>query len=136
MIIAEILRSGVAALPRGQAEAAAIGLGQVDTMRIILLPQAFRIMLPAVISQIVVILKDTSLAAFIGAYVELLRTSNRIIADLGNPIQLYFVAGLIYIAINASLSYLAVRTERRLARGPRTRTAPPPDETALPATTG
>ena len=60
MVIAEILRAGIAALPGGQAEAAyAIGLPASQTLRLILLPQAFRIMLPALISQLVVILKDT-----------------------------------------------------------------------------
>jgi ABC-type amino acid transport system permease subunit len=60
-IIAEIVRSGVLSLPRGQAEAAAaIGLTRVQSLRLIHLPQAFRVMLPALISQLVVILKDTS----------------------------------------------------------------------------
>ncbi len=64
MVIAEILRSGMTGLPGGQAEAAAaLGLSSCRTTRLILLPQAFRIMLPALISQMVVVLKDTSLAS-------------------------------------------------------------------------
>ena len=63
MVIAEILRAGVSALPRGQAEAGlAIGMTRRQTMLSIQMPQAFRLMLPALISQLVVIVKDTSLA--------------------------------------------------------------------------
>src|SRR6185295_687902 len=71
VVIAEILRSGVEGLPQGQGEAAAsLGLSQLRTVRMILLPQAVRIMLPALISQLVVVLKDTSLG-FIISYEEL-----------------------------------------------------------------
>src|SRR5690606_17060585 len=65
VIFAEILRAGVASLPRGQAEAGrAIGMSEARVMRLVLLPQAFRVMLPALISQLVVIVKDTSLGTF------------------------------------------------------------------------
>jgi glutamate transport system permease protein len=117
VIIAEILRAGVASLPRGQGEAArAIGMTESQVMRIVLLPQAFRIMLPALISQLVVVLKDTSLAAILGLYVELLRRGNLIAANLDNPIQTLFVVGMMFIAINYTLSRLAVLVERRLSR--------------------
>jgi glutamate transport system permease protein len=117
VIIAEILRAGVAALPRGQGEAArAIGMTEGQVMRSVLLPQAFRIMLPALISQLVVVLKDTSLAAILGLYIELLRRGNLIAANLDNPIQTLFVVGLIYILMNYALSKLAVWTERRVSR--------------------
>ena len=81
-----------------------------------LLPQAFRIMLPALISQLVVVLKDTSLAAVLGLYIELLRRGNLIALNLDNPIQMLFVVGLIFILINYGLSRLAAWTERRLSR--------------------
>ena len=117
VIIAEILRAGVASLPRGQGEAArAIGMTEGQVMRTVLLPQAFRIMLPALISQLVVVLKDTSLAAVLGLYTELLRRGNLISLNLDNPIQVLFVIGLIFILINYALSRLAVLTERRLSR--------------------
>ncbi len=117
VIIAEILRAGVASLPRGQGEAArAIGMTEGQVMRAVLLPQAFRIMLPALISQLVVVLKDTSLAALLGIYIELLRRGNIISLNLDNPIQTLTIVGLIYILINYALSRLAVFTERRLAR--------------------
>lgn len=108
VILAEILRSGVNALPRGQREAAmAVGLSNLATMRLILLPQAVRIMLPALISQLVVILKDTSLAAVLGVYPELLNSAKIIYLNLGNPIQALFVVGTIFVVINFGLSKLA-----------------------------
>jgi glutamate transport system permease protein len=117
VIIAEILRAGVASLPSGQGEAArAIGMTEGQTMRMVLLPQAFRTMLPALISQLVVVLKDTSLAAVLGLYTELLRRGNLIALNLDNPIQTLFVVGLIFILINFGLSKLAVWTERRLSQ--------------------
>jgi glutamate transport system permease protein len=120
VVIGEIIRAGVAALPRGQTEAAyAIGLTRWGALRLILLPQAFRIMLPALISQLVVILKDTSLGAFI-SYEELLRRGNLAVQNLGNPLQLYLVVGAIFIAVNYALGRLAVAAERRISRGRRT----------------
>ncbi|MDO5736236.1 MAG: amino acid ABC transporter permease [Propionibacteriaceae bacterium] len=120
VILAEILRSGVNALPRGQREAAAaIGLSRLQTMMIILLPQAVRIMLPALISQLVVILKDTSLAAVLGVYPELLNSAKYIYLNLNNPIQALFVVGTIFVAINFALSKLAGWVEHRLSHSRR-----------------
>lgn len=117
VIVAEILRAGVASLPRGQGEAGrAIGMTEGQVMRSILLPQAFRTMLPALISQLVVILKDTSLAAVIGlGYFELLRRGNQISQVLDNPIQSLFIVGTIFVVINYGLSRLAVYVEKRLS---------------------
>jgi glutamate transport system permease protein len=129
VIIAEILRAGVASLPRGQAEAAlAVGMTRRQAMTTVQLPQAFRTMLPALISQLVVILKDTSLAAILALYTELLRRGNLISLNLDNPIQTLFVIGAIFITINYALSLLATWTERRLSRAGR------PSVTAAPAT--
>lgn len=117
VIIAEILRAGVASLPRGQGEAArAVGMTEGQVMRSVLLPQAFRTMLPALISQLVVVLKDTSLAAVLALYIELLRRGNLISQSLDNPIQMLSVVGLIFILINYGLSRLAIWTERRLSQ--------------------
>lgn len=117
VIVAEILRAGVASLPRGQGEAGrAIGMTEGQVMRSILLPQAFRTMLPALISQLVVVLKDTSLAAVIGlGYFELLRRGNQISQVLDNPIQSLFIVGAIFVVINYGLSRLAVYVERRMS---------------------
>jgi glutamate transport system permease protein len=117
VIIAEIVRAGVASLPSGQGEAGlAIGMTPRQSMRSVLLPQAFRTMLPALISQLVVVLKDTSLAAVLGLYIELLRRGNIIAQNLDNPIQMLFVVGVIFILLNYGLSRLATWTERRLSR--------------------
>lgn len=118
VIIAEILRAGVASLPRGQGEAArAIGMTEGQVMANVLLPQAFRIMLPALISQLVVVLKDTSLAAVIGlGYLELLRRGNQIAQVLDNPIQSLFMVALMFILINYALGRLATYVEKRLSR--------------------
>lgn len=116
VIIGEIIRAGVASLPRGQAEAGySLGLRRRQVLRAILLPQAFRVMLPALISQLVVIVKDTSLG-FIISYEEFVRTANQIIQVLNNPIQLYAVVAAIFIVINYSLGRLAQYVERRLSR--------------------
>ena len=128
VVIGEILRSGMQGLPRGQTEAAqAIGLTQPQTVRLILLPQAFRIMLPALISQLVVVLKDTALG-FIITYGEVMRIGNLLAENprLRNPLQMYLVIGTMFILVNYALSRLAIYTERRLARGRRTATPPAP----------
>jgi glutamate transport system permease protein len=135
VIIAEILRAGVASLPRGQREAAlAVGMTQPQAMRTVLLPQAFRIMLPALISQLVVILKDTSLVAVLGLYTELLRQGNLIALNLDNPLQSLFVVGLIFIVMNYGLSRLATWVEVRLSRSRGDRGGMQQVEAAVPQT--
>jgi glutamate transport system permease protein len=115
-VIAEIVRAGVLSLPKGQTEAAlAVGLTRGQTLRTILLPQAVRIMLPALVSQLVVLLKDTSLGFVIG-YSELLRTGGQLVQALNNPIQLYVAVALIYIVINLVLGRLAAYLESRQRR--------------------
>ncbi|SER36499.1 amino acid ABC transporter permease [Actinokineospora terrae] len=123
VIIAEIVRAGVNSLPKGQREAAeSLGLRRGQVLSVILLPQAFRAMLPALISQLVVVLKDTSLG-FIISYEETVRTAGIIIQNLGNPIQVYFVIAVIFIAVNYAVSRLAIYVERRLSQGKKTATA-------------
>lgn len=120
VIIAEIIRSGVASLPRGQREAGlAIGMTPSQVMRAVQLPQAFRIMLPALISQLVVIVKDTSLAAILGIYAETLRQARLISLNLDNPIQMFTIAALMFILLNYGLSRLAIWVEKRLSRAER-----------------
>ena len=115
-VIAEIVRAGILSIPKGQTEAAsAIGLGRGQTLRIVLLPQAVRIMLPALVSQLVVLLKDTSLGFVIG-FEELLRTGQQLTQALNNPLQMFTAIALIYIVINFALSSLAGFLERRQRR--------------------
>ena len=134
VVLAEILRSGMEGLPAGQREAAgALGLSSFQATRIILLPQAFRIMLPALISQVVVILKDTSLG-FISSYEEVMNTAKQLIGVLSNPIQMYVVIGAIFVLVNYMLSKLARHTQRGLARARTSSRAPrqtvnPPEDT-------
>ena len=134
VIIAEIIRSGIASLPRGQAEAGySLGLTRMQVLGSIQLPQAFRVMLPALISQLVVIVKDTSLG-FIITYEEFVRTANQIIQFLRNPIPTYFVVAVIFIVINYSLGRFAEYVERRLSRAQRA--AAPPELAEATATAG
>jgi glutamate transport system permease protein len=117
-VIAEIFRAGLLSLPRGQAEAAyAVGLRRGQTLRLILLPQAVRLMLPALVSQLVTLLKDTALGFIIG-YSELLRTGREVIEFLGGrySLPIYLELVVIYIAVNATLSWLARWLDRRTAR--------------------
>lgn len=117
-VIAEIVRAGVLSLPRGQREAGlAIGLRPGQVMRSVLLPQAFRVMLPALISQVVVLLKDTSLGFVIG-YLELLRSGRNVVEFLGGSFSLpvYTAIAVVYIAVNLALSGLARLVERQQRR--------------------
>ena len=131
-VIAEIVRAGVLSVPKGQTEAAyAIGLSRSQTLRMVLLPQAVRVMLPALISQLVVLLKDTSLGFVIG-YAELLRTGGQLVQVLRNPLQLYLAVAVIYIVINSCLSALAGYVEGRQRRtSGRTPVAPTQVETGM-----
>ena len=115
-VIAEIVRAGIQSLPRGQSEAAlSIGLTRGQNLRLVLLPQAVRIMLPALISQLVVLVKDTSLG-FVISFPELLRTGQQLVQNLDNPLQLFVLVAIIYILINLALSSLATFVERRQRR--------------------
>jgi glutamate transport system permease protein len=112
VMIAEILRAGIASLPHGQHEAGyAIGLSKHKLLALILYPQAFRVMLPALISQMILTLKDTTLG-FIISFPDFLRNAEVAIQNLGNPIQVYFVVAMVFIGLNLGLSRLASRMER------------------------
>ncbi len=115
-VLAEVFRAGILAIPRGQSEAAyAIGLRKSQVMRIILVPQAVKIMLPAIVSQCVVALKDTSLG-FIIAYRELIRVGQGIYNANFNIIPTALVIAVIYISLNMAVSALATYLEQRQAR--------------------
>ncbi|MFC9823319.1 amino acid ABC transporter permease [Streptomyces erythrochromogenes] len=114
-VIAEIVRAGVLSLPKGQAEAAkAIGLRKGQTMTHVLLPQAVTAMLPALVSQLVVILKDTALGGALLGFAELLSMNRQIAANYSNTIATMFVIALIYIVVNFALTTLASWLEKRL----------------------
>ncbi len=123
-VLAEILRAGVNSVPTGQREAAySIGLRPTQTLRMILAPQAIRTMLPAIVSQSVVALKDTSLG-FIVAFEEFVRSGQLIAANptLRNYIPMALILGTVYILINYSLSkfaqYLSNRQQHKTKLSP------------------
>lgn len=115
---AEVLRAGIAAVPKGQSEAAyALGMSKTQVMTTVLIPQAVRSMLPTIISQLVVTLKDTSLG-FVITYEELLyagrQMASTILVDGENPyVPVVLVFGAIYVAMCLALSALANWIERR-----------------------
>ncbi|MFG1951338.1 amino acid ABC transporter permease [Micromonospora sp. NPDC048830] len=129
-VLAEAFRAGIHAVPGGQAEAAyAIGMRKSQVMQLILLPQAARAMLPVIVSQLVVLLKDTALG-YIVAYPELLqRGVNDLAANRGNIVAAAIVVAAIYIVINSLLTWfagwLSARTQRRAFRAPRPTAAGP-----------
>ncbi|HMM96685.1 amino acid ABC transporter permease [Phycicoccus sp.] len=115
-VIAELVRSGVHSLPAGQAEAGlSIGLSPGQTMRSIQLPQALRAMLPALIGQLVVILKDTALGTIV-LYPELLTAAKTLGSGYANTVQAYLVVALVYILINYTLTKVAGFVEGRVKR--------------------
>jgi glutamate transport system permease protein len=114
-VLAEIFRSGILSVDRGQWESAyALGLRKSQVMTTVLLPQAVRRMLPVLIAQLVVLLKDTSLG-YIVTYSELLRTSRGLVEFFGNTysFQFYVAAAIIYVALNVFISSIARLVERR-----------------------
>jgi glutamate transport system permease protein len=121
-VLAEVLRAGVESLPRGQKEAGyAIGLRKSGVMRLILLPQAIRAMLPVIVAQLVVTMKDTALG-FIITYPELLYFAKQLTSQQGRPVlQSAFVIGGIYIIMCLILSGIAKYLEIRTRRSPRGR---------------
>ena len=118
-VIAEIVRAGVAALPRGQQEAAdALGLSWSQTMRAVLLPQAVTSMLPVLVSQLVVVLKDTAIGYQI-TFVEMVRQGTVIGSSYSNYLPALIVIAALMISVNFALSAVATRLERRLRRSGR-----------------
>ena len=132
-VIAELIRSGVGALPAGQREAGlAIGLTPFQTLRSILLPQAITLMLPSIVSQLVVVLKDSALG-FLILYPELIRSGQTLASGRGNLIPTFLVIAAIFIGINYLLTLLARYLERRLQAARRGPKAPPVDPMLNPA---
>lgn len=125
-VLAEVFRAGILALPKGQTEAAkAIGLRKGQMMRLILLPQSITAMLPAIVSQTVVILKDTALGGAAVALADLLSQGRLIGTVFNNVLPAYIVIAVVYIALNLLLSWFAHWLELRLRRGRRGSTALP-----------
>jgi aspartate/glutamate/glutamine transport system permease protein len=122
-VLAEIMRAGILSLPRGQSEAAAaLGLSYRQTMRRVILPQGLRRMVPATVSQLITLNKDTTLVSLI-AFQEVIRRGRSVIANAGNPftgsqvdapiLEVFLFIGLLFIGVNLLLSRLSRRLEVR-----------------------
>ena len=113
--LAEIVRAGIQSVPRGQVEAAtATGLSHVQLMRHVILPQALRNMIPALVTQFIVLVKDTSLASIIG-YVDLTKAAQIVNNREIRPFELYLFIALVYWLCSYSMSRYAHSWESRLA---------------------
>ncbi|SCY86587.1 amino acid ABC transporter permease [Rhizobium sp. NFACC06-2] len=113
--VAEIIRGGLSAIPRGQTESAlALGFSPAETMRSIVLPQVFRIILPSVTNEAISTLKNTSLLSTI-TVVELTLYAQTLIAATFRPFEFYIAVAVIYLLLTTVLTQLAALLERRYA---------------------
>lgn len=113
--VAEVFRSGIEAVPRGQTEAAtALGMSFFQRLVYIISPQALRVALPSLIGVYVSVIKDTSLATVIG-YNELTRRSMELVLRYGHPLEFFFSVCLLYFVICYPISKFSEHLERRLA---------------------
>ncbi|GAA3480543.1 amino acid ABC transporter permease [Streptomyces yanii] len=118
-VLAEIVRAGIHSLPQGQTDAAkAIGMRKGQIMVYVLLPQAVTAMLPAIVSQLVVIVKDTALGGAVLTFPELLASVRPMSANYGaNTIACFTIVAVLYIVVNFALTSFAGWLEGRLRRG-------------------
>ncbi len=120
-VTSEIVRAGILSIERGQFEAAAsLGLGYAARVRLIILPQALRRMVPAIVSQLVTLIKDTSLVSFITVF-ELSRRGQALRQLAHNPIETSIVLMAFYFVVNFALSQFSRRLELRPGRTGRAR---------------
>ncbi|MGW3660640.1 amino acid ABC transporter permease [Streptomyces sp. NPDC005151] len=118
-VLAEIVRAGIHSLPQGQTDAAkAIGMRKGQIMLFVLLPQAVTAMLPAIVSQLVVIVKDTALGGAVLTFPELLASVRPMAANYGaNTIACFTIVAVLYVVVNFALTSFASWLEKRLRRG-------------------
>ncbi len=111
----EIMRAGIQSVPKGQAHAGyAVGMTYGQTMQLIVLPQAFRNMLPVLMTQTIILFQDTSLVYAIGAY-DLLKGFEVAGKNFNRPVETYLLATLVYFVICFSLSMLVRRLQKKIA---------------------
>jgi glutamate/aspartate transport system permease protein len=111
----EIMRAGIQSVARGQVYAGnALGLSYAQTMRLVILPQAFRNMLPVLLSQTIILFQDTSLVYAIGAY-DLLRGFTTAGRNFNRPVEAYLLAAAVYFVISFSLSSAVKQLQARIA---------------------
>ena len=115
--MAEIIRAGIESVDKGQMEAArSLGLSYWKAMAKVVLPQAIRTMIPSIINQFIITLKDTSILSVIG-FPELVNTAKNVVANTISAFQVWSIVALMYLIVITLLSRLAKRVERRLNRG-------------------
>ncbi|HEY5981700.1 MAG TPA: ABC transporter permease subunit, partial [Microlunatus sp.] len=111
-----VTTQAITALDRGQREAAAaVGLARAQTMRLVLLPQAIRLVVPSLVTQLVAIVKDSTIG-YVVSYPELMKQANTLANNTKLLLQSFVVVSLIYVAINFALTRLAVALEARIGR--------------------
>ena len=111
----EIMRAGIQSVPRGQVHAGyAMGMTYRQTMQLVVLPQAFRNMLPVLLTQTIILFQDTSLVYAIGAY-DMLKGFEIAGKNFNRPVETYLVATVVYFAICFSLSMLVKHLQKRIA---------------------
>ena len=111
----EIMRAGIQSIPRGQVFAGqAVGLTYGQNMRFVILPQAFRNMLPVLLTQTIILFQDTSLVYAIGAY-DTLKGFEIAGKNMGRPIEAYLAAAVVYFVICFALSQLVKRLQKKIA---------------------
>ena len=111
----EIMRAGIQSVPKGQVHAGyAVGMTYGQTMQLIVLPQAFRNMLPVLMTQTIILFQDTSLVYAIGAY-DLLKGFEVAGKNFNRPVETYLVAAVVYFVICFSLSMLVRRLQKKIA---------------------
>lgn len=115
-VLAELVRAGIGAVDRGQSEAGeAIGLRRGQVLRLIVLPQAVRLIVPTLVTALTTLLKDTTLG-YVVSYPELMKQGNNLTVYTHLLIQTYLIVAVVYVLINFALSQLAHALDRRLAR--------------------
>jgi len=111
----EIMRAGIQSVPRGQVGAGyAMGMSYAQCMKLVVLPQAFRNMLPVLLTQTIILFQDTSLVYAIGAY-DLLKGFEVAGKNYNRPIEAYLIAAVVYFVICFSLSMLVRQLQRKIA---------------------
>ena len=115
--MAEIIRAGIQSVDIGQMEACrSLGMTYGQAMRKVVLPQAIKTMIPSIINQFIITLKDTSILSVIG-FPELVNTAKNVVANTMRAFEVWAIVGIMYLIIITLLSRLAKRLERRLNRG-------------------
>jgi glutamate/aspartate transport system permease protein len=110
----EIMRAGIQSVPKGQVHAGyAVGMTYSQTTQLIVLPQAFRNMLPVLLTQTIILFQDTSLVYAIGAY-DLLKGFETVGRNFNRPVETYLVAALVYFVICFSLSSLVRQLQKKI----------------------